>query len=102
MPPPRRQEPRAPGRHRKKGPPRRRVNPRYVTAAVFTAFLAVPALWMADYIATHQGAEQTIELVKQNAHVPMTLYENGTTTPICVYVSNGKNSWKAWATKQNC
>ena len=93
---------RQPGRHRRKGPPSRRVSPRLVTAAVFTALLAAPALWMADWIATHNGNETSVELVDHNAYVPMTLYSNGGREPICVYIQNSNKGWKAWASTKAC
>jgi len=105
-PPPRQ---RAPGRHRKSGKPHkqdrpaRKIQPRYIFAATLTALLAVPTLWMADYIATHDGPEaQPITLVSRNAYIPMTLYSDGARTPICVYVKESGTDWKAWATKQSC
>jgi hypothetical protein len=101
---------RSPGRHRKQGKPHkskrapaRKINSRYIFAATLTAFLAVPALWMADYIATHNGNEsQTVQLVNKNAYMPMTLYAKGTRTPICVYVTESGDNWKAWATDKAC
>lgn len=98
---------RGPGRHRKHRTkdrkPAKKINPRYITAATLTALLAVPTLWMADYIATHNGNEdKSIELVKRNAYMPMTLYANGGSTPICVYVTESGSNWKAWATNQAC
>ena len=103
--PPRRS---GPGRHRKHGKPHkgrtaRKINSRYIFAATLTAFLAVPALWMADYIATHNGNEsQKVQLVNKNAYMPMTLYADGTRTPICVYVTESGDNWKAWATDKAC
>ncbi len=99
---------REPGRHRKSGKPHgrepaRKIQPRYIFAATLTALLAVPTLWMADYIATHNGNEdQPAILMSHNAYMPMTLYANGDRTPICVYVSESGKNWKAWATKQSC
>jgi hypothetical protein len=97
---------RQPGRHRKTGKkpkPARKIQPRYIFASTLTALLAVPALYMADYIATHNGNEvQPIELVSRNAYLPMTLYADGQKTPICVFVTESGTNWKAWATNQSC
>jgi hypothetical protein len=98
---------RGPGRHRKSGKKKdqaaRKIQPRYIFAATLTAILAVPALWMADYISTHNGNEDpSTVLVNKNAYMPMTLYANGTRTPICVYVTETGDDWKAWATNQAC
>jgi hypothetical protein len=57
---------------------------------------------MADYIATHDGNEHTVQIVNRNAYVPMTLYDKGSREPICVYIMNSKTGWKAWATSEPC
>ena len=99
---------REPGRHRKTGKPgklghpARKINSRYIVAATLTALLAIPALWMADYIATHNGKEDSSTVLVKNAYLPMTLYANGGRTPICVYVTESGANWKAWATNQPC
>jgi hypothetical protein len=57
---------------------------------------------MADYIATHDGNERTVQIVNRDAYVPMTLYVHGSREPICVYIQNSKTGWKAWATSEPC
>jgi len=90
------------GRHRK---PARRVNPRYLTAAVFTGLLAVPVLWMASELATHSPVVyQNTPAITQTAHLPVTIYSGGHKAmgQICVIMDERGGSWTAWATNRPC
>jgi len=98
-----------PGRHRRSGVPEvidipqpaRKIRPKYIVAATLTALLAVPAFWMADYIATHDGPG-TVPEVTRTAYLPMTLYGNGRQKPICVFITQSGKAWKAWAVNSPC
>lgn len=79
------------------------MRPRYIVAATLTALLAVPAFWMAGSIAAHTGTEDRPAVkLSQTAYVPMTLYQDGVRTPICVYITKSGQGWKAWAITQSC
>lgn len=93
-----------PGRHRKqKQKPVRKIRARYITAAVVTAGLAVPALWMASAIASQSHNAPLAPSVSKTAFIPMTLYKcQNAEKQICVYITNSGQTWKAWASDSHC
>lgn len=80
--------------------PARRVNPRTVTAAVFTLIVAVPALFAAGWIARESKAEDTVTVTRVS-YLPLTLYSGPTRakTRICLVISESES---AWATTAPC
>jgi hypothetical protein len=94
---------RSPGRHRRTKPGARKIRSRYIFAATLTAGLAVPALWTAGWIATNNHDTSQVQMAGKQAWLPMTLYQDsGNRTPICVYIQNTSQGWKAWATDKPC
>ena len=92
---------REPGRHRKQKPVRK-IKARYISAAVVTAILAAPALWMASEIASENHGSPEVQITK-TAFIPMTLYKGrNAERQICVYITNKGQTWKAWASDSGC
>jgi hypothetical protein len=85
--------------------PKRKIQPRYITAAVATAILAVPALLMAGWVANEtSNASTTVQtqLAPGTAHIPIVLVVNGKRQQVCITLANSGQHWKAWASASDC
>jgi hypothetical protein len=80
--------------------PKRKINSRNITAAAFTLIIAVPALFMAGWIA-RQGKAADPPQVMQVSYLPLTLYSGKSRKPekICLVIDNRES---AWATSAPC
>ena len=83
--------------------PKQKMKPRYVTAAIATALLAVPALLMAGWIANENSTASTSsQLSPGTTHIPIMLVVNGQKKSVCITLANSGQAWTAWASGNEC
>ena len=88
--------------------PKRKMQPRYVTAAVATTLIAVPALVMAGWIANENNTSGSTvknvssQLAPGTVHMPIVLVVNGQSHKVCITLVNSGPSWTASATGHGC
>lgn len=83
--------------------PRQKVKARYITAAVATALVAVPALMMSGWIANSDSTgTQNSRQAPNTVHMPITLVVNGQPRSVCITMSGSGQRWTAWASPSGC
>lgn len=104
--------------------PKRKIQPRYITAAIVTALLAVPTLIMAGYIANENstdsmttnatisatanlsGATTSASRIRPSpsstVRVPIVLLVNGERYPICITLKSTGPGWTASTRPLGC
>jgi hypothetical protein len=84
--------------------PKRKIRPQYIAASVVTALLAVPALYMAGWIAHENASAQPVssQLAPGTVHMPIVLVVNGQRRQVCITLADSGAQWTAWASENKC
>lgn len=85
--------------------PKRKMQPRTITALTTTFIVAVPALLCAGWVMRDSADANTIQysqLAPNTAHIPVSIAVRGKPVRICMALSNTGSTWRAWQTSERC